>query len=42
MINWKLEVEDVACLVRVDDMKTTDCSEFALFHLEGMDRGREA
>ena len=24
MINWKFEVEDVAC--PVDDMKTTDCS----------------
>ena len=42
MMNWTLEVRDVAC--PVDDMKTTDYSRFFLgffFRSERMDEPRE-
>jgi hypothetical protein len=37
MINWKFEVDDVAC--PVDDMKTTDCSRS--FVQRGWNEGRQ-
>jgi hypothetical protein len=38
MINWKLDVEDIAC--PVDDMKKSDCSRS--FVLRGWTEGRES
>lgn len=38
MINWELEVEDVAC--PTDDMKTTGCSERR--ETEGREKGEQS
>lgn len=44
MINWMLEVEDIACPVddKVDDMKTMDClRSFVQRGVRGRTEGRE-